>query len=182
MTQYVAFLRGINVGGHQVVKMTDLADRVVDLGFERVSTFRASGNVRFESVSSDAEQVRHRLRASLRASFGERLDVLLRTLPELQEIVRLDPFSRVPRAGAVPYVTFVTVPIAHVPSLPLLSPKKEVELFFVRGRDVFCWALPTEGHHFGFPQRYLEKLFEQPATTRNWSTVTGVFAASFPRQ
>jgi uncharacterized protein (DUF1697 family) len=47
VTRYVAFLRGINVGGRQTVKMAELCQRFEGLGFARVSAYRASGNIRF---------------------------------------------------------------------------------------------------------------------------------------
>ena len=48
MVQLVAFLRGINVGGH-IVKKEKLQETFVSLGLQKVSTYKQSGNVVFES-------------------------------------------------------------------------------------------------------------------------------------
>ena len=173
MTRYVAFLRGINVGGHQIVKMEDLRQRFVGLGFDDVTTYKASGNVRFETSALDPKRVRRRVQTGLRSMFGEEVEVLLRSVAEIDEIVRLDPFRSPPRSPAVPYVTFLSDPPRAVPRLPTRSPKADVEVFLVHGRDVFSWALPIRDH-YGFPNLFVEKLFGRLATTRNWSTVGGV--------
>ena len=174
MTRYVAFLRGINVGGHKIVRMEDLRRRFEALGFGNVSTYKASGNVRFESGDSDGKAIRTRTQRELRSIFGDEVEVLLRSVAELEGVVRLAPFRRPPHPSAVPFVTFVAKAIAAPSRLPLRSPRADIEVFRVRGRDVFSWSLPGADQRFGFPNLFVEKLFGQPATTRNWSTVTGV--------
>ncbi|NNK48375.1 MAG: DUF1697 domain-containing protein, partial [Gemmatimonadetes bacterium] len=57
MRQYIAFLRGINVGGHRV-KMNRLGELFEELGLSNVSTFIASGNVIFWTDSEDVEALR----------------------------------------------------------------------------------------------------------------------------
>lgn len=49
MTVYIALLRGINVGGHNLVKMTELKKMSEDMGFHDVKTYIQSGNVLFKS-------------------------------------------------------------------------------------------------------------------------------------
>lgn len=56
MPSHVAFLRGINVGGHRV-KMDRLRGLFGEMGSEGVSTFIASGNVHFNSEATDAGEI-----------------------------------------------------------------------------------------------------------------------------
>jgi uncharacterized protein (DUF1697 family) len=65
MTQYVAFLRAINVGGH-TVKMTDLRELFETLRFKKVETFIASGNVIFESPVDDTGELEQRIETPAR--------------------------------------------------------------------------------------------------------------------
>jgi uncharacterized protein (DUF1697 family) len=174
VSRYVAFLRGINVGGHQTVKMADLRRHVEGLGFDDVTTYGASGNVRFETSARGDQRIRRRLQVALRSTLGLEAEVMLRSVPELERVVRLDPFGARPRSSGVPYVSFVSRPIRNPPRLPALSQNSDVEIILVRGADVFSWALPGHGHRYGYPNSFVERLFGQPATTRNWSTVTGV--------
>ena len=57
MPRYVAFLRGINVGGH-IVKKEKLRETFTSLGFQNVTTYKQSGNVIFESSNTDAQELR----------------------------------------------------------------------------------------------------------------------------
>ena len=54
MPRYIAFLRAINVGGHNTVKMDFLRQLFESLGFSNVETFIASGNIVFETTSKNA--------------------------------------------------------------------------------------------------------------------------------
>jgi uncharacterized protein (DUF1697 family) len=90
MTRYVAFLRGINVGGH-VVKMDQLAAQFASLGFDNVSTFIASGNVIFESTSKPAT-LEPRIEQHLAGWLGYAVNTFLRTEHEIASIAAHEPF------------------------------------------------------------------------------------------
>ncbi len=68
------------------------------------------------------------------------------------------------------YVTFLCEEPETVPALPLISAKKDVEIFLVENRDVFSVSRSQNGH-FGFPNEFVEKKFGVCATTRSWSTI-----------
>jgi len=57
MSTYVAFLRGINVGGHRRIKMAELRQAFESSGFQKVKTLLATGNVVFESPKTDAQSL-----------------------------------------------------------------------------------------------------------------------------
>ena len=71
MTRYVALLRGINVGGINI-KMVDLARVFTELGFERVKTVLASGNVLFDSTSADVPALKKTIERSRTRSRSSR--------------------------------------------------------------------------------------------------------------
>jgi uncharacterized protein (DUF1697 family) len=70
MSRYVALLRGINVGGNNLIKMIDLAACFRALGFSDVATYIQSGNVVFTAAESGAEKLTRRIEAALDATFG----------------------------------------------------------------------------------------------------------------
>jgi uncharacterized protein (DUF1697 family) len=92
MQRYIAFLRGINVGGHRVT-MADLRLHFEELGFANVATFIASGNVIFETESNDEAQLRSQIEGQLKARLGYEVATFLRTPEELRAIVAYSPFS-----------------------------------------------------------------------------------------
>jgi len=91
MTTYVALLRAVNVGGTGKLPMSDLKRICVELRFQRVETYIASGNVVFDSDRS-AKQVHAQLAKGLRAYAGKEVGVFLRTAAEMQAIVKKNPF------------------------------------------------------------------------------------------
>jgi uncharacterized protein (DUF1697 family) len=85
----VAFLRGINLGGRRV-RSPQLVAVFVDLGFERVSTFLASGNVLF-AHQGPAEA--HRIEAALTETLGYQVPTTIRSATELRELAETQPFT-----------------------------------------------------------------------------------------
>ena len=90
--KYVAFFRGINVGGKNIVKMAALSRLFVDLGFHDVKTYIQSGNVIF---SSDMEQMPliHLIEQSFEKRFGFKSAVVVRSGTEIITIVDSLPFD-----------------------------------------------------------------------------------------
>lgn len=104
MTRYVAFLRGVNVGGVNL-KMVDLAAALTRAGFTGVRTVLASGNVLLESPQ-DATVVRTTAEAALQERFDYPARVLVYDVEAVRAIVAAYPFEpEVP--GWHSYVTFV---------------------------------------------------------------------------
>ncbi|UVO54831.1 DUF1697 domain-containing protein [Sphingomonas sp. SUN039] len=91
MTSYVALLRAVNVGGTGKLAMADLRAMGEALGFARVRTFIASGNLLFDSDLPEGE-VKAQLEARLAVYAGKRVPVLVRNAAELAAIVAADPF------------------------------------------------------------------------------------------
>ena len=83
---YVALLRGVNVGGKNIVKMADLKACFERLGFEGVRTYINSGNVIFASGTKDKDALVDQIEPALEGLVGRPIKVLLRTLPEMERL------------------------------------------------------------------------------------------------
>jgi uncharacterized protein (DUF1697 family) len=92
MTIYIALLRGINVGGNNMIKMADLKRTLESIGLGRVQTYIQSGNVLFESIE-DETQLRKKIESQIESVFGLTIPVIIRTAAELEWIVNNCPFS-----------------------------------------------------------------------------------------
>jgi uncharacterized protein (DUF1697 family) len=92
VTIYIALLRGINVGGHKLIKMADLRQQLEMRGLEKVQTYIQSGNVLFESEEG-AEQLSQQIEEQIRNAFHFSVPVILRTSTELYRIIENCPFS-----------------------------------------------------------------------------------------
>ena len=92
MPSYAAFLRGINVGGRQATK-EQLCSCFEGLGYEDVSTFRASGNVLFSAGRRSLETLSAEIEEALELSLGYQVTTFLRGADEVRRIAGHEPFD-----------------------------------------------------------------------------------------
>jgi uncharacterized protein (DUF1697 family) len=172
---YVAFLRGINVGGKNMLPMKDLAAMFVAAGCEDVRTFIQSGNVVWTARPPIARKVPAAIEAAITRRFGYRIPVVMRTAAALSEVAHGNPFLK---AGADPdtlHVGFLSlVPGAEqVAGLdPRRSPPDE---FVVRGPDIYL-RFPNGVGKTKFTNAYLDAKLRCTSTVRNWRTVLALVA------
>jgi len=93
MSRYVAFLRGMNVGGHRLTN-EELREHFEAIGFEQVSTFRASGNVVFADVGQPPDALRGRIEDGLASRLGYAVPTFVRADVEVRAIAALQPFAQ----------------------------------------------------------------------------------------
>ncbi len=93
MERYVAFLRGMNLGGRRI-RNDELKREFEDLGLGEVSCFRASGNVIFATEEKEGEEkLKQRIEAGLGESLGYKVPVFLRNAAELEAVSAQEPFD-----------------------------------------------------------------------------------------
>jgi uncharacterized protein (DUF1697 family) len=92
VSRFVAFLRGMNVGGHRLTN-AELCAHFEALGFADVDTFRASGNVVFAGEDRPPALVRERIEAGLRERLGYAVPSFIRSAEQLQAIAERQPFA-----------------------------------------------------------------------------------------
>jgi uncharacterized protein (DUF1697 family) len=92
MKTWVAFLRGINVGGHKQVAMADLRTLLASLGCGDVRTHLQSGNALFTTAKGTARTLERQIGAQLHADLGLDVKVLVRSAAELTAVVDNNPF------------------------------------------------------------------------------------------
>ena len=93
MSEYAAFLRGMNVGGHRLSNV-ELRAHFEELGFSEVNTFRASGNVIFAGATEPVTEMAAHIEAGLKAVLGYQVPVFLRTAKEVRKIAVHQPFDK----------------------------------------------------------------------------------------
>jgi uncharacterized protein (DUF1697 family) len=93
MNCFIALLRAVNVGGTGKLPMRDLKDICEELGFDRVRTYIASGNVVFSSRKSEAA-IKAALEKRLEAYAGKPVGVLVRSAAEMAQVLADNPFPK----------------------------------------------------------------------------------------
>ena len=172
MIKYVALLRGINVGGRKLIKMEDLSRVFARSGFKNVRTFIQSGNVIFDAAQTNSDVLARKIEKTLLESFGHEVTVIVRTIAELEDILKRNPFKKIkPGADVVMFVTFLSAEPNSRPKLPLISATENLEVFAIQDRAAFILARRKKNGASGFPNNFIEKQLGVSATTRNWTTV-----------
>jgi uncharacterized protein (DUF1697 family) len=176
-TRYIALLRGINVGGNKLIKMEALAAAFTAAGFRKVKTYIASGNVIFETRSSDRKALAKKIEKMLTAEFGHEIAVALFTLEELQELISVDPYSRIkPSKDVMMCVTLFNEKVSK--KLPLESKTERLKVVALNDRAAFIVARRKPTGWFGYPNNWIEKEFGVTGTTRGWSSLQKITAAA----
>lgn len=92
MTIYIALLRGINVGGHKVIKMANLKQMFESIGLKQVKTYIQSGNIVFE-YDEDIKFLKERIQSEIKITFGYDVPVMLRIYDEFINIIKSCPYE-----------------------------------------------------------------------------------------
>ena len=177
--EYVAFLRGINVGGHKSVKMADLRTAFEAMGFRNVRTVLASGNVVFEaSPPASSEEAAARIAEGLEQTFGYPVSVTVRTRGDLRRLVDSDPFNGVTRTPDTRlYITFLSQPAKSRPDFAYESPRGGLTIRRISPGEVAGMVILSPGHGTTELMALLDKEFGAAITTRSWDTIEKVMKA-----
>lgn len=165
---YVALLRGINVGGNQMLPMTALSALFVAAGCADVRTYIQSGNVLFHASADLAAALPAVITGQIEKGFGFAPAVLLRSRRQLREVVGKNPYGE---ATEKLYVLF----LAHAPAasdVARLDPDRSPpDAFAVLGQEVYL-HLPLGGARSKLTNTYFDRTLATVSTARNWRTVT----------
>jgi uncharacterized protein (DUF1697 family) len=168
---FIAFLRGINVGGRNTVPMAALKKAFEAMGFRDVRTVLASGNVVFEAPGKDP-RLDLMISKGLEKAFGFPVKVVVRTVGELRTLVASDPFKGVASGPDVKlYVTFLAQEKPGLSGLRPSSAAKGVRIVRVAPGEILSAVTLSAGAGTPELMAFLEKAVGHEVTTRNWQTV-----------
>ena len=171
---YIALLRGINVGGKNILPMKELRSLLTDLGLQQVRTYIQSGNVAFQSQERDRSLLGNAIATAIRERFGFEPTVLLLTREELGQAIASNPF---PDAVSEPKTLHLFI-MASAPPDPDLSAleaiSKDGEQFALIDR-VFYLHAPLGIGRSKLAAK-IERSLGVPATGRNWRTLGKIMA------
>jgi len=140
MSTWIALLRGINVGGRNVVAMTDLRSLLDELGYTRVRTYIQSGNCVFESDTTDGAHLAAEIASAIGRRFGFEPEAMVMTEEELKQAIDRNPFAdRNPNPSHVHFFFLdETVPDADLEGLQAIA--KPSEAFALEGQVFYLHA------------------------------------------
>jgi uncharacterized protein (DUF1697 family) len=173
-SQYLALLRGVNVGGKNLVKMADLRAGFEELGLADVSTYIASGNLLFRAPRQRREELAARVESELTRRLGIELKVVLLTEAQLRAVVEGAPRG----FGAKSHlcdVVFVRKPLTVKKTFAVVQIREGVDRAWPGKGVLYFSRLAAKAS-----SSRLNKVASLPEyknmTIRNWNTTTKLLA------
>jgi uncharacterized protein (DUF1697 family) len=172
MTTYVALLRGINVGGKNLIKMPALKARFESNGFEKVSTYIQSGNVVFVSPETRSATLTERIESILAATFNYVPMVVVRSRKQMRAIVVKAPKGFGAKPARYLYdVVFLKEPLTARAAMSRIDTKPGVDEACAGTGVLYLSRLAARA-----TQSRLNRIASSPiypsVTIRNWNTTT----------
>ena len=171
MSVIISMLRGVNVGGHNKIKMDQLRAVYESLGFRDAQTYIQSGNVVCRADKRDLATAGTRIEKGIERNFGFRPSVIVRSAAELREVIVRSPFAK--RSG----IDASRLLVAFLASSPaadaldkVLKIKCEPEELRVSGRELFIY-FPNGMARPKLSLATVERTLKISYTGRNWNTV-----------
>ena len=167
MKRQIALLRGINVGGKNILPMAELIATFESLGFENIKTYIQSGNAIFECPATSVEKLAEKITAAVQKSHRIEVQTLVFSPEALERAVQNNPYGG--RPGKSVHYYFC----AHSPEDPdidrLASLKTQDEEFHLN-ENIFYLHAPAGIGRSRLAAK-IESLLKVPVTARNGNTV-----------
>ncbi|UKS25431.1 DUF1697 domain-containing protein [Paenibacillus sp. HWE-109] len=179
MPIYIGLLRGINVGGKNMIKMAELKKTLEAMGLVQVQTYLQSGNVLFQA-DEESDSLRHRMEQEIGRVTGISPTVVLRTAEEFQAIIAACPYDAdtLQEGHSIQISILTEIPPPQTAEM-LAKGKSSNDEFEIHGRDIY----------YLFRQSVLDSKLASniqklgdTATTRNWNTISKLGAMAKARQ
>jgi uncharacterized protein (DUF1697 family) len=171
MRTYIAFLRGINVSGKNLIKMNELALLFEKLGYQKVRTYIQSGNVVFESIDNEIDTIQEKLFYQILLMFGFEVPVIVRSGDDLNKVFKNNPFIHQGNEYIEKlHVTFLSEVPNQENTLKLDAFRNLEDHFVLEGDVVYIYCENGYGKT-KLNNAFFENKLKISATTRNWKTV-----------
>jgi uncharacterized protein (DUF1697 family) len=172
MAVIISMLRGVNVGGHNLIKMDALRALYESLKLRDPHTYLQSGNVVFRTDERDLVLLARRIEDGIERRFHFRPDVIVRTTSELRDAIARNPFAT--RRGIEPgklLVNFLAADPSAEAREKVLKIKIDPEELSISGREVYIYY-PVGMGRSKLSWIAIANALKTSGTGRNWNSVT----------
>jgi uncharacterized protein (DUF1697 family) len=173
--KYVALLRGINVGGRNIIKMAALKACLDRHGFRNVATFIQSGNVIFESDERNAGSLTTQIEGALSKMFDYDSRVVLRSHAQLKAVVAGVPAAWKTRTDLRCNIAFLREPVTARHALAQVDVEPRVDSI-KQGKGVLYLSTLESGLKRSRFTKLIGKPVYQHMTIRNYNTCQKLLA------
>ena len=172
MKTHLALLRGINVSGHNMIKMEVLKTILEKAGFQNVQTYIQSGNIFVDSDEAHGASVGFKIKQEIFKELGLEVPVVVIGKEDLEACLKNNPYLKEMDCDTKKlYVAFISKELANGALNDLkISQFKPDEAAIDSSRIYIKYAVGAGKTRLD--QKYIEKKLNVVATIRNWNTVT----------
>jgi uncharacterized protein (DUF1697 family) len=169
---HLCLLRGINVSGHNMIKMDALKTTLENIGFQNVKTYIQSGNVFVDTHEDNPSKVGFLIKQEIFKVFGHEVPVVVIGREDLESCFKNNPFLKENELDSKKlYVAFISIALKNESINDLkISQFKPDEASIDASRIYIKYAVGAGKTRFD--QKYIEKKLNVTATIRNWNTIT----------
>ncbi len=169
MKTWIVLLRGINVGGNNIIKMADLKQLLTTAGYSHVRTYIQSGNIAFESEVSEPSAICEHVTQCIKDSHDFAPKTLAISLETVTNIIANNPYTDAESTPKELHVFFLKSPAIDAKIEVLDALKTESERFTITNQAAYL-HLP-DGVWKSKLATHLERHLGVAATARNWRSV-----------
>ena len=173
--KYVAFLRGINVGGNNIIKMLALKEAFEKSGFENVSTFIQSGNVIFESKEKNITKLTEQIESMLSKSFNYKARSIIKSHEQMKQIIKDVPREWNTSDKIRCYMGFLSDVIDAKEGAKEVKLREGVDTLKVAPGVLYMTSVLKEITKSAFTKLIGTPLYKE-MTIRNYTTIKKLFA------
>ena len=168
--RYVALLRGINVGGNTMIKMTDLKACFEELGFKNVASYINSGNLAFDTAKASETKLAARIEKAVEKMINKNVLVMVREQSSIKDVLKHNPFDGKYETHKQMHVLFLQDEVPTEKHEEALRWQTDKERIAIRGREIYALLLGGVAESL-IGRGLLETKLKMPMTARNWRTV-----------
>ena len=173
METYIAFLRGINVGGHNIIKMKLLQEVLGTLKFESIITYKQSGNIIFNCKETKIEVIQEKMKKAIKQEFDLEIPVLVLPKKEFLTIITENPYDQqgdMMKMALYYILLFDQLNTEQIEKLKLVQQNNNWEI----RKNVIYLNCPERYGNTKWNSNFFENKFKIVATARNYQTMLAI--------
>lgn len=169
--KHLALLRGINVSGHNIIKMDALKKLLEDIQFQNVETYIQSGNVFLETTEENPNSIGFAIKQEIYKQLGFDVPAIVISKSDLEKCLTNNPFFKEKNVDTKKlYVAFISKELNNNALNDLKISQFKPDEAYIDGNRIYM-KLETGAAKTKLTQKYIEKKLNVTATSRNWNTV-----------
>jgi uncharacterized protein (DUF1697 family) len=173
--KYVALLRGINVGGNNIIKMDGLRNIFEEMGFSGVTTYIQTGNVIFDDIEKDKLKLTEKIERRLFKEINSKINIVILTFSEMKEIIYKRPENFGENNEEYKYdVLFLIEPLTAKEAIKEFNPRAGVDKIF-EGKKVLYHSILKKERTKSHISKIVESEIYPKLTIRNWNTTRKLY-------